>query len=163
MTKWAKMIFTSVKKTNKIKLLLFPPIQQEWWGQLISTKNQVRLHFFPVSELIFQGLTNVGIGSDGNTFFCEFDRPKTLSKNDITYDLADGNWFVLIATGAVSGTQSYHGPNTRAASSISWKLSDPPLDFFGAAFDISMMKIHAILMFIAWGIFVPSGYGILNV
>lgn len=102
-------------------------------------------------------LTNVGIGSDGNTFFCEFDRPKSLSKNDITYDLADGNWFVLIATGAVGATQNYHGSNTRAASSISWKLSDPPLDFFGAAFDISMMKIHAILMFIAWGIFVPSG------
>jgi hypothetical protein len=113
--------------------------------------------------LIFPGLTNVGIGSDGNTFFCEFDRPKSLSKNDITYDLADGNWFVLIATGAVGATQNYHGSNTRAASSISWKLSDPPLDFFGAAFDISMMKIHAILMFIAWGIFVPSGYEIVNV
>ncbi|CBY14332.1 unnamed protein product [Oikopleura dioica] len=102
-------------------------------------------------------LQDIGIGSDGNTFFCEFDRPKSLQKNGLNYDLGDGNWFVLIATGPVSGTQGYHGPNTRAASSISWKLSDPPLDFFGASFDISMMKIHAVLMFLAWGIFVPSG------
>lgn len=105
-------------------------------------------------------LSNIGIGSDDeNTFFCEFDRPKSLSKNGITYDLGDGNWFVLIATGAISASQSYHGASsqTRAASSISWKLSDPPLYFFGDSFDISMMKIHAVLMFLAWGIFVPSG------
>ena len=105
------------------------------------------------------GLTNIGLGSDGNTFFCEFDRPKSIEKNNIVYDLSDGDWFVLLATGAVGGSgQEYHGPNTRAASSIPWKLSDPPLDFFGDALDISAMKIHAILMFIAWGILVPSGY-----
>ncbi|CAG5090653.1 Oidioi.mRNA.OKI2018_I69.PAR.g12676.t1.cds [Oikopleura dioica] len=102
-------------------------------------------------------LTNIGLGSDGNTFFCEFDRPKSLVKDNIVYDLADGDWFVLLATGAVGGSQAYHGGVNRAASSISWKLSDPPLDFFGDALDISAMKIHAILMFVAWGILVPSG------
>lgn len=101
--------------------------------------------------------------TSGNQYSCTFRRIMSVTKNDIEYDLSDGNWFILLSTGGVASSETqYHGSSAAGAAISSDQRvvfsSNQPHIFLGQeSSSTTALKAHAILMVLAWALLAPLG------
>ena len=108
-------------------------------------------------------VTSIGTDNSSGRFRCSFRRPISVDKGGLTYDLAQGEWFILLSFGGVTdGEANYHG-SSAAGVAISTPTAvrfsvDFPNQFFSGTSSVSSgIRAHAALMFTAWGFLVPAG------
>jgi len=114
------------------------------------------------SDVVDSGIGQVRTYQNGNEFVCSFRRPISVTKDNLEYDLASGEWHILLSTGSVNAdSTSYHGPSAsgRAISSTSPIQIDQTPRFLGSsAIPVhAAHRAHAILMLLAWALLAPIG------
>lgn len=97
-----------------------------------------------------------------NSFVCTFDMPASVVKNELDFNLTEGlKWSIILAKGPMNkGVPDYHG-YSGAGNAV---VSPEPIEFYngmknvfigGAVSSDALVKTHATLMLIGWGLLVP--------
>ena len=108
-------------------------------------------------------VTSIGTDNSSGRFRCSFRRPISVDKGGLTYDLAQGEWFILLSFGGVTnGEENYHGSSAAGvaiSTPVAVRFSDAvPNQFFAGTSSVAKgIRAHAALMFTAWGFLIPAG------
>ena len=106
---------------------------------------------------------------DNNVYSCSFTKKGSFVKEDIEYTLnANTTWNVLLAKGAMDGDKpGYHGYSQEANVGNAVQTTEaiaihPGMDQIVIGVEpgtapISLVKVHAIMMYLAWGVLAPIG------
>lgn len=104
----------------------------------------------------YNGITSEKNEVDGAAKRCRFSRRKEKDGSEV-FALSSGNsYFLLVASGSVeSSTIEYHGTDRK---STTVKVDFTKFQNVGGSNAApGLVKAHAILMSLAWGIFIPVG------
>merc|ERR1712136_10175 len=108
------------------------------------------------------GIVNQSLSYDmkSSGYYCQFTINETNTKEGQLFSYTKSeNYDLLLATGVLkeSWDLTYHSGRVNTGDKYSF-FNGMPIEFIGGTAKLSpMIKAHAILMFLAWGIFVPLG------
>jgi len=130
----------------------------------------------PKTEAVYAGAIVDGSvrtirSSSGDTsiYSCSFTKKGSFVKEDIEYTLnANTTWNVMIAKGGMTGDKpDYHGYSQEAnvgnvlqhneAVAIHPDMDHVVIGVEPGKAPISLVKVHAIMMYLAWGVLAPIG------